>query len=103
MSYSIRYTPESQRDIEGIWDGVFEVSKDYDTADRYIDELMDTVAGKKAFPLSGTPLRYRGLFTGFYYVKYKKYLVFYRVNDSYIEVIRVIMSKMDYMRILFGD
>ena len=36
-------------------------------------------------------------------MNYKKYKAFYRVRDSYIEVIRIIMAKRDYMLILFGD
>ncbi len=31
------------------------------------------------------------------------YKAFYRVNDRYIEVIRIIMAKRDYMTILFGE
>lgn len=39
-----------------------------------------------------------------YKIRYiKKYKAFYRVYDSYIEVIRIIMEKRDYMRILFGE
>lgn len=103
MSYGVRYTPEAIRDLDALWDGVYEASKDYDTADRYVDGLMGKIAEKKEFPTSGIPLRYRGLFTGFYSVNYKKYKAFYRVKDRYIEVLRVILMKQDYMKILFGE
>lgn len=103
MSYSVRYTPEAVRDMEAVWDGVYEASKNYDIADRYIEEFAEAIAAKKAFPLSGIPLEYRGLFTGFYSVNYKKYKAFYRVRDDYMEVVRIIMAKSDYMKILFGE
>ena len=86
IEYRIRYTPEAIRDMDAVWDGVYEASKEPDAA-----------------PLSGVPLLYKGLFTGFYVVHFKKYKAFYRVNDSYIEVIRIIMEKMDYMKILFEE
>ena len=101
--YKIRYTPEAMRDMDAVWDGVYEASKEYDIADRYVNDFMDEIEKKKKFPFSGIPLVYRGLFTGFYSVNFKKYKAFYRMDDSYIEVIRIIMEKMDYMKILFGE
>ncbi len=103
MSYSVRYTPEAMRDMDAVWDDVYEVSKSYDIADRYVEEFVDAIAVKKTFPFPGIPLKYRGLFTGFYSVNYKKYKAFYRVRDGYLEVARIIMAKRDYMKILFGE
>lgn len=85
------------------WDGVYEASKSDDIADRYVDAFADEIAAKRLFPFSGAPLQYRGLFTGFYSASCKKYKAFYRVRDNYIEVIRIIMAKRDYMTILFGE
>lgn len=53
-----------------VWDGVYEASKDYDTADKYVDEFRELIADKKQFPFSGVMVKYRGLFTGFYVVRY---------------------------------
>lgn len=103
MSYSIRYTPVAMRDMDAVWDGVYAVSGSYDIANRYVDEFANTIAAQRTFPFSGIPLQYRGLFTGFYSVNFKKYKAFYRVRDGYIEVLRIIMGKRDYMKILFGE
>lgn len=103
MMYLLKYTPEAMRDMEAVWDGVYEASKSFDIADNYVSEFIDKIEEKKLFPQSGIPLLYRGLFTGFYSVNYKRYKAFYRVNDKYIEVIRIIMAKRDYMTILFGE
>ncbi|MCH5333622.1 MAG: type II toxin-antitoxin system RelE/ParE family toxin [Agathobacter sp.] len=101
--YIIRYTPEAMRDMDAVWDEVYEASKESDVADRYVNDFIDEIEKKKQFPLSGVPVVYRGLFTGFYSVNFKKYKAFYRVRDSYMEVIRIIMEKRDYMQILFGE
>jgi plasmid stabilization system protein ParE len=103
MQYLIRYTPEAMRDMDAVWNGVYEASKSYEIADRYVNEFIAAISNKREFPFSGIPLQYRGLFTGFYSVNYKKYKAFYRVRDNYVEVARIIMSKQDYMRILFGE
>lgn len=101
--YKIRYTPEAVRDMDEVWDGVYEASKESDVADRYVDDFINEIGEKKQFPLSGIPLVYRGLFTGFYAVNFKKYKAFYRVFDNYMEVIRIIAEKRDYMKVLFGE
>ena len=102
MSFRIRYSPEAQRDMDAVWDSVYEASGDFDTADRYVEELADEIAAKKEFPRSGIPLEYRGLFTGFYSVNYKAYKAFYRVKDGYMEVLRIVLMKQDYLQILFS-
>lgn len=102
MNYKIRYSPAAQKDMDDVWNGVLEASASYDIADKYVEEFTDKIAAKRNFPESGTPLYYRGLFTGFYLVNFKAYKAFYRINDGYIEVTRVLPAKMEYMRILFG-
>ncbi len=103
MKYKVRYSLLALEDMDEVWDGVLEASKEYDTADRYVEEFADKIAEKSLFPESGIPLFYSGLFTGFYSVNFKAYKAFYRIHDGYIEVARIIMAKRDYMKILFGD
>lgn len=103
MGFAIRYSPQAQRDMDAVWDGVWEASKDFDVADRYISDLADRIAAKRTFPKSGIPLYYRGLFTGFYYVNFKAYRAFYRLRDGYIEVARVLLAKQDHIAILLGS
>ena len=57
LSYTLRFSSGSLEDLDAVWDDVVEASKDYDTADRYIED--------------------------------------------YIEIIRIIPQKMDYMKVLF--
>ena len=89
--------------MDDVWSGVLEASKDFDVADQYVADFSDKIAQKRAFPSSGIPLCYRGLFTGFYSVNFKAYKAFYRVTGDCIEVLRIIPAKRAYMKILFGD
>ena len=99
----IRYSPQAAADIDSIWDIIYSVSENYEIADNYINGIISAIEEKDEFPKSGSPLIYRGLFTGFYSVLYKKYLVFYRIRDEQIEVARVLFAASDYLKILFGD
>ena len=103
MSYDVRYSPRAVNDIDSIWDVVHSVSRNYDVADDHIGGIIEAIGDKEEFPRYGAPLTYRGLFTGFYSVLYKKHLAFYRVKDEYIEVARVLLASSDYIKILFGD
>ena len=102
MRYKIRWSPRAQQDMDAVWDGVYEASKDLDTTDRYVNELIREIYQKREYPQSGIPLEYKGLFTGYYSVNYKAYKAFYRVKDDYIEVLRIFMMKEDYLKKLFG-
>lgn len=102
MGYTLLFSPVALADIDKVWDDVYLASKNYDLADRYVESLMDKIAGKKEFPTSGTPVFYGDFFTGYYRLTYKAYTVFYRIKDEYVEISRVLMSKSDYMSILFG-
>ena len=93
MSYVVRYSPSARKDIDKVWDDV----------ERYITDFLDVIAQKREFPESGIPLYYRGLFTGFYSVNFKAYKAFYRVRGNYVEVVRVLLQKQEYMTVLFGE
>ena len=103
MSYVIRYSPSARKDIDRVWDEVFSASASLDVADRYVTDFLDAIAQKREFPESGIPLYYRGLFTGFYSVNFMAYKAFYRVRGNYVEVVRVLFQKREYLKVLFGE
>ena len=100
MSYVVRYSPSARKDIDKVWDDVFSASASLEVTERYITDFLDVIAQKKEFPESGIPLYYRGLFTGFYSVNFKAYKAFYRVRGNYVEVVRVLLQKQEYMTVL---
>lgn len=102
MSYVIRYSPSARKDIDRVWDEVFSASASLEVTERYITDFGCDCA-KAEFPESGIPLSYRGLFTGFYSVNFKAYKAFYRVRGNYVEVVRVLLQKQEYMTVLFGE
>ena len=99
---NLRYSHAALRDLDQLWDEVYAASRDLDTADRYLEGLMEKLAAKRDFPRSGSPLTYDGSPTGFYFVVYKEYLAFYRVTDA-VEVARVLYAHRDYMKLLIPN
>ena len=97
MDSKVFYSPIALRDINRVWEDVFETSKNPDIASKYVEELLEKIDNKKEFPKSGAPLYYGDLFTGYYFVAFKAYIAFYRVDDDTIYVDRVLLGKSNYL------
>lgn len=103
MSYRIEYSPIAIRDLDRVWAEVFEASQEAEVAAKYVDGLMDCVSEKREFPKSAAPLYYEGSFTGYYFVVFKAYMVFYRIREDRLLVDRIVFGRSDYMRTLFKN
>ena len=100
MKYKVQYSKSAIRDLDRVWAEVFEASKSYDITKKYIDDLMDKDEAKADYPKSGSPLYYQDSFTGYYFVVFKAYLAFYRLEDDVMLIDRVLFGRSDYMRYL---
>lgn len=98
MKYNIKYSKAAIRDLDNIWEEIYEVSQDITITTNYINNLMDKVEAKSYYPKSGTPLYYENKFTGYYFVVFKKYIAFYRLKNQTIFVDRILYAKSDYIR-----
>ena len=98
MKYNPEYSPLALRDLDRVWhevfeaskNNVFEASKNNETCEKYINDLLDKIENKAKYPKSATPLYYEDLFTGYYYIRFKAYLVFYRIEGDKLLVDRVL-------------
>lgn len=97
MRYRVEYSKVAVRDLDRVWAEVFEASKSKEITGKYLDELLDKIEAKADFPASGSPLYYENSFTGYYFIVFKAYLVFYRIKDNSILVDRILYGKSDYM------
>ena len=100
MSCPVEYSKAAIRELDRVWSEVFEASKDIETTEKYIEELLDKVESKADYPKSGSPLYYENTFTGYYFVTFKAYLAFYRIEKDTMFVDRILFGKSDYMRVL---
>ncbi len=100
MKYMVQYSKSAIRDLERVWTEVLEVSKSYEIAAKYIEDLMDKVESKVNYPKSCSPLYFEDSFTGYYFIIFKAYLAFFRLEGDTMLVDRVLFGRSDYMRSL---
>ncbi len=100
--YTIRYSPAVLNDLDQIWSEVLSASASLEVTEQYINDLRAVIKEKSHFPFSGTPLTYMGEATGIYFVTFKSYIAFYRINGDTMEGGRILFARSDYMKTLFG-
>lgn len=100
MKCEVKYSRVAVRDLERVWADVYEASKSVDIAERYIEELLDKIEGRADSPESGSPLYYENGFTGYRFIVFKAYMVFYRFKGNVLFVDRILLAKSDYINVL---
>lgn len=101
---TVRYTPAAMQDLlelKGYISGVLQNPK---AAARITGSILDACGQLRDFPRSGASLDARlGTTTGLRYLVCEKHIAFYRIEDEYISVARILDGRQDYLRILFGE
>lgn len=100
MRYQVKYSKTAIRDLDRVWAEVFKASEDIEITERYIEDLLDKIEKKADYPKSGTPLYYENTFTGYYFVVFKAYMAFYRIEKETILIDRVLFGESDYIKLL---
>jgi toxin ParE1/3/4 len=99
----LQISPEAQTDLQKI---KTYVALDLDTplaAQKIIAKITKAIRRLIEFPSSGAPLySVIGIQTEYRFLVCGNYLVFYRYEDETVFVNRVLYSRRDYLRILFG-
>lgn len=97
------YSRAAIRDLDHVWFDVFEASHSEETASRYVSDFIEKIEAKARFAGSGSPLYFKDTFTGYYFIVFKSYMAFYRLDGETMCIDRIIYGRRDYMRLLFGD
>lgn len=104
MKNKIHYSPESRRDLDGIWDYIVSDLQNRSAAERVINRIMDAVDPLKDFAEMGTPLSsIADIGTDYRFLVSGNYMVFYRVQSNDVYIDRVLYGRSDYMSDLFKD
>ena len=82
MNANVEYTPQAIVDLDNVYDGVLEASCDK----------------KRVFPLSTPVFDFYDLMLNIHHFTFKAYVIFYKFENNCIKVLRVLPSKMDYMK-----
>lgn len=103
MQNKIIYSPKALHDLDAIWDYIESELCNPIAAQHIVDGITNSVDALASFPESGTKLVFdNNLDSGYRYVIFQNYLVFYRLRQTHIIYVdRVIYRGRDYMRLLF--
>lgn len=98
----LRYTPESRADLRAIRTYISKALGNPDAAERTVLRLLDACADLKQFPRLGRALSGRiDRETDLRYLVCGKHLVFYRIEQESVSVVRILDGRRDYLRMLF--
>ena len=98
MEREIVFTKRAEKEIDEIFQYVLGASNDSITAKKFIDELLDETEILKKYAFVGRQLELvDNIVTQYRYIRYKDYLMFYRVDDVKVYIDRVLSSKTDYV------
>ncbi|WP_405721760.1 type II toxin-antitoxin system RelE/ParE family toxin [Anaerovibrio slackiae] len=103
MGVKVNYSPSALHDLNSIYDYISVELSNVNAADLLINEIIKAIDRLEEFPLSGNTLSsIVDLKTDYYFLVVKNYLVFYRFLNNVVYIDRVLYSKREYLKILFG-
>ena len=102
---TIRYRPAAISDMEHTSNYLADTLGNPTAAQALRERLLRSISLLRDNPRMGTPLtsKYEGLDTQIRYLVVSKQLVFYEVHEAWIEIVRVLDGRTDYLSHLFED
>lgn len=102
--YSIRVTPLALQDLHEIKEYITETLDNAQAAHDTMQAIIQAYEKLADFPMMGAKLTHIiDLPTDFRFIVCRKYLVFYRVEEKFISVHRILYHKRDFIKILFKN
>jgi len=104
MSNILHYSKLALLDLEEIQEYILAESCSLDIAENIVEKILSTAELLTDFSEIGSRLDSFVPFHSDYRVlTAQKYLIFYRVSDNKIYIDRILHSRRNYIRILFGE
>lgn len=101
--YNIQFSPLVKEDLLKI-KVYLEKEFDNEIAADKVKQLLKSIKQFEQFPLMGRPMmNVIDIPTDYMYFVQEKNYIFYRLERETVRIIRIIDTRQDYMKILFGD
>ena len=102
--HEIYISPEAKNDLLEIKEYISINLSNHQASVKLISNIMEKIKALAEYPKIGAPLSsVVDIKTNYRFLVCNNYLVFYKLEDKTIFILRIIYSKRDYLLILFGD
>lgn len=102
--HKLRINPVARRDLLEIKDYITNDLDNSNAAMNVVSKIIESYEKLKEFPFLGIELSSKiNIKTDYRYLISDKYIVFYKADDVYITIYRILYAGRDYTRILFGE
>ena len=99
--FNVRYSHEALNDLDDIWGYITFELMNPDAAINTVNGIMDAVDRLSEYPLSGTPLNVLlEIESEYRFVIFKNYLAFYHLENSAVNIDRVLYEGRDFIKAL---
>lgn len=100
----IRLNPIAEQDLQNIKEYII---KEFDNSIAAVDvitNIMGCYGNLKEFPMLGVELSSKiDIPTDYRYLICGNYLVFYKIDESYVSIYRILYARRDFVKILFDE
>lgn len=102
--HTLRINPLALQDLKDIKEYVAAELDNPKAANKIIDRIIRKYESLAEYPFLGSELSAKiGINTHFRYLVCEKYIVFYKADDKYVYIYRILYGSRDYISILFDD
>jgi len=102
--HKLRINPIAKKDLLEIKAYIMEELENPDAAVNVVTGIIDSYQKLKEFPQMGRKLSSKiGIPTDYRFIISGKYLVFYKNDDEFVSIYRILYGKRDYARLLFEE
>lgn len=102
--YKISFSPEAGDDLKEIKQYIKDELCTEQAAKNTVAKILKKIKLLSDFPESGSSISaIIGFDTDYRYLVCDNYIVFYRIDNKNVLIVRVLYGRRNYMQILFGD
>lgn len=100
--YKVQISPEAVSDLQEIKNYIETDLQNPIAAKNTVTKIIETYEKLSEFPESGIPVeKYVYFHTEYRFVMANNYSIFYRIENDFVRVIRILYARRDFIKILF--
>ncbi|MBU9713629.1 type II toxin-antitoxin system RelE/ParE family toxin [Evansella tamaricis] len=100
----LRINPVAKNDLYDIKEYITKELDNPTAAINVVSKIIEDYEKLKEFPLFGLKLSSKiDVKTNYRYLISGNYIVFYKIDDEYVSIFRILYSRRDYVKLLMGE